>query len=198
MEQKIKITAEPSDAQNCKFTVERPVYPGGSVFFGNAQQAGGSPLAQKLFAIPSITDVLISENTIKISKSTPDNDWMPIAKQVGQLIREQLQSGIPAVSPSIKDNLPSPKEIRTRVQQLLDQNINPAVASHGGFVELLDVRANNVYIRMGGGCQGCGMANVTLKQGIERSIRETIPEVGEILDTTDHASGRNPYYAPSK
>ena len=65
---------------------------------------------------------------------------------------------------------------------------------HGGWVELIDVRKNAVYLKLGGGCQGCQSANMTLKMGIERVIRERIPEVGEILDTTDHAAGRNPYY----
>ncbi len=63
---------------------------------------------------------------------------------------------------------------------------------------MIDVKKNNVFIRLGGGCQGCGAADVTLKQGIERAIRDLAPAVGEILDTTDHASGRNPYYAPAK
>ena len=72
------------------------------------------------------------------------------------------------------------------------------MAAHGGWVELIDVQKNEVFIRMGGGCQGCGMADVTLKQGVEKSIRQAIPEVGAIMDTTDHASGRNPYYSPSK
>ncbi len=60
------------------------------------------------------------------------------------------------------------------------------------------MKKNNVYIRLGGGCQGCGAADVTLKQGIEKAIRDLAPAVGEILDTTDHASGRNPYYSPAK
>ena len=89
-------------------------------------------------------------------------------------------------------------ELRTKVQDLIDSMINPAVAGHGGFVELLDVKDNKVYIAMGGGCQGCGAADITLKQGIARLIKEEIPEVEEILDTTDHGSGVNPYYAPSK
>jgi Fe/S biogenesis protein NfuA len=72
--------------------------------------------------------------------------------------------------------------------------INPAIASHGGFVNLLDVTNNTVYLEFSGGCHGCGMANVTLKYGVERAIREQVPGVGEILDRTDHASGRNPYY----
>ena len=84
------------------------------------------------------------------------------------------------------------------IEQVLDEQINPGVASHGGWVELLDVQDNTVYLRMGGGCQGCGAADVTLKMGIERLIREQVPQVREILDTTDHAAGQNPFYAPSK
>jgi len=89
-------------------------------------------------------------------------------------------------------------EMKDKIQQLLDESINPAVAGHGGFVQLIDVKDNVVYIQMGGGCQGCGMADVTLKAGIERMIMEEVPEVTEVLDTTDHASGNNPYYTPGK
>ncbi|MFN7954299.1 MAG: iron-sulfur cluster assembly accessory protein [bacterium] len=84
--------------------------------------------------------------------------------------------------------------IAARVQELLDDKINPQVASHGGRVMLADVQDTRVFLRFGGGCHGCGMSDVTLKQGIEVMIREAIPEVTEILDTTDHGSGANPYY----
>ena len=89
-------------------------------------------------------------------------------------------------------------DLMTRVQDLIDNSINPAVAGHGGFVQLLDVRDNKVYIAMGGGCQGCGAADITLKSGIERLIREEIPEVDEVLDTTYHGAGSNPFYRPGK
>ena len=89
-------------------------------------------------------------------------------------------------------------ELKTRVQELIDSMINPAVAGHGGFVELIDVQDNRVYLQMGGGCQGCGAADITLKSGIERLIKEEIPEVTEVLDTTDHGSGQNPYYTRGK
>ncbi|OLB99107.1 MAG: hypothetical protein AUH30_06035 [Candidatus Rokubacteria bacterium 13_1_40CM_68_15] len=89
-------------------------------------------------------------------------------------------------------------DLKTRVQEIIDSMINPAVAGHGGFVELIDVQDNRVYLVMGGGCQGCGAADVTLKAGIERLIKEEIPEVAEVLDTTDHAAGNNPYYTPGK
>ena len=89
-------------------------------------------------------------------------------------------------------------ELKTKVQELIDTMINPAVAGHGGYVELIDVQDNRVYLQMGGGCQGCGAADVTLKSGIERLIKDELPEVTEVLDTTDHAAGNNPYYTPGK
>jgi Fe/S biogenesis protein NfuA len=84
------------------------------------------------------------------------------------------------------------------VQRVLDDEINPAVASHGGWVTLLEVKDDVAYIALGGGCQGCGMVDVTLKHGIEVRIREVVPAIREIIDTTDHAEGRNPYYQPAK
>jgi Fe/S biogenesis protein NfuA len=84
------------------------------------------------------------------------------------------------------------------VQRILDEEINPAVGMHGGFVTLLDVKDDVVYIQLGGGCQGCGMVDVTLKQGIEVRIKEALPEIREVVDQTDHAGGSNPYYQPAK
>jgi len=92
----------------------------------------------------------------------------------------------------------STEDLTAKVQELLDSTINPAVAGHGGFVQLIDVKDNRVYLQLGGGCQGCGAADITLKSGIERLIKEEIPEIEEVLDTTDHAAGENPYYTPSK
>jgi len=88
--------------------------------------------------------------------------------------------------------------VATAVQQVLDGEINPNVASHGGFVQLLDVKEGVAYVRLGGGCQGCGMANVTLKQGVEVAIRRAVPQIKSVLDTTDHAAGGNPFYQPAK
>ena len=81
-----------------------------------------------------------------------------------------------------------------RVQSVLDEKINPAVQGHGGRVSLIDLKEKTVYLQLEGGCQGCGMADVTLKQGIEVMIKESVPEIEEIYDVTDHANGRNPYY----
>ena len=83
------------------------------------------------------------------------------------------------------------------VQRVLDTHINPSVAIHGGRVMLLDVKENVAYVELAGGCQGCGMAEATLKQGIETLIRREVPEIEKVLDRTDHASGTNPYYVAS-
>jgi Fe/S biogenesis protein NfuA len=84
--------------------------------------------------------------------------------------------------------------VAAAVQRVIDDQINPGVASHGGHVTLLDVRDNVAYIALGGGCQGCGMADVTLRQGIEVMIKQAVPEIEQIIDTTEHAEGKNPYY----
>jgi len=198
VEKDIAIIGEPTNnPATCKFTVDRPVYPGGSAYFGNRSATTSSPLAAKLFEIPEVENILVAENQITVTKSGYD-PWPAVGKQVGAKIREHMRSGQAAVTEEFRQALPSESEIRKRVQRLLDSEINPAVGMHGGWVELIDVKSNSIYIRMGGGCQGCGAADVTLKQGIEKSIRDLVPQVGEILDTTDHAAGRNPYYQPSK
>jgi len=82
------------------------------------------------------------------------------------------------------------------VQRVLDDQINPQIAAHGGVVTLIEVRDETAYVTMGGGCQGCGMADYTLRQGVEQAIIEAVPSIQRVLDQTDHAAGTNPYYAP--
>ena len=88
---------------------------------------------------------------------------------------------------------------RTSVyRQVLDQFINPSIAAHGGSAELIAVEGDVAYVRLGGGCVGCGMAAVTLSQGITVAIKDAVPEIADVVDTTDHASGTNPYYEAAK
>jgi Fe-S cluster biogenesis protein NfuA len=84
------------------------------------------------------------------------------------------------------------------ILQVLDERINPSIASHGGHISLIDVKDDRVYVRLEGGCQGCGMADVTLKQGVEVEIKNVVPSIIAVLDVTDHAEGSNPYYSPGK
>jgi len=85
--------------------------------------------------------------------------------------------------------------IANKVQLVVDEKINPGVAGHGGWVVLLDVQGDTAFVEMGGGCKGCAISTMTLKQGIERIITEEVPEIKRVLDKTDHAGGENPYYA---
>jgi Fe/S biogenesis protein NfuA len=84
-----------------------------------------------------------------------------------------------------------------RVVLVLEEQVNPSIASHGGRADLVAVEDSSVYLRLSGGCQGCGMAKATLSQGIEVILREAIPELTNIVDVTDHADGTNPYYEPA-
>jgi Fe-S cluster biogenesis protein NfuA len=197
MADEIRITGEPSSSgDRCRFVVDRPVLPDASAYFEDRDAtAGRSPLASELLGIPGVVSALISDNVVTVNTAHPV-DWPALG--IGNVIRKHLRSGEPAVSAAYFEGLPSEGDLKWAIGDLLEREINPAVAQHGGWVELIDVRKNNVFLRLGGGCQGCGAADVTLKQGIERAIRSLAPAVGEILDTTDHAAGRNPYYSPSK
>jgi Fe-S cluster biogenesis protein NfuA len=84
------------------------------------------------------------------------------------------------------------------IRELLEEQVNPAVAAHGGHISLVDVQGDTAYIRLEGGCQGCGMADVTLKQGVATEIQRVAPGITNVLDVTDHAGGNNPYYQPGK
>ena len=100
-------------------------------------------------------------------------------------------------APGIKGSEPAPDApVNRRVEWLLDMEINPSLASHGGRVSLIEITDRmEVVLQFGGGCHGCGMADVTLKQGITKTLTEKIPEITAVLDATDHKTGKNPYYS---
>jgi Fe/S biogenesis protein NfuA len=89
-------------------------------------------------------------------------------------------------------------DLARRVMAVLDRDVNPSIASHGGHAELAGIEGTTAYLRLGGGCQGCGMATVTLSQGIEVAITQAVSEIDRVVDVTDHASGTNPYFEPAK
>ncbi len=155
--------------------------------------AEGSPLLEALFAIDGISEIMVSGNTLTIAKSIPDS-WQELGKKIGPVIREKITSGEKLIADDVDKKTPSEEKIRKTIETLFANEINPAISSHGGWVELVNVEGSKVYVRLGGGCQGCASANATLKQGIERAIRNVLPEVTEVLDATDHAAGENPYY----
>jgi Fe/S biogenesis protein NfuA len=123
-----------------------------------------------------------------------------VGKAVGQAIRAALAGGHQAVvtKPAASGSATADDTLYERVADLFESQVNPMVARHGGRVELIDVQDAVVMVRMGGGCQGCGMADVTLRQGIEAMLQQQVPEVKGIVDITDHTAGSNPYFAAAK
>lgn len=192
----IRIKAQPARmGDTCKFMADRPVFEGHSWHFPNAAAAEGAPLAEALFATGEVESLTVLDSTMTVTrKDRLGFEWEPFAKTVGAILREHLEKGRPAVAPRILEGMPSTDEIRTQLQQVLDVEINPAVAGHDGHVSLVDVKGNTAYVKMGGGCQGCSSASATLRYGIENTFREKVPFVGAILDETDHAAGTNPYF----
>ena len=204
MEAEVRITAEPIDNQRCKFVVNVPVLAGGVRRFSDADEAKGSPLAAAIFAIPGLgaTELIVSGNIVTVVKQSP-TPWQAAGKAVGAAIRSALAAGVPAVAPAARPATADPSVVNDdalyeQVAKVFDEQVNPMVARHGGSVELIDVQDAVVMLRMGGGCQGCGMADVTLRQGIEGMLAQLVPAVRGIVDITDHTSGANPYFQASK
>jgi len=100
--------------------------------------------------------------------------------------------GIPGLEEAVLEGT-----VEQRVRQVVDLYVNPAIAAHNGSCEVVNVEGDAVLVKLGGGCTGCGMAAVTLRQGIEGAIRSSVPEISRVVDVTDHAAGVNPYYAPA-
>src|SRR5438105_310398 len=166
----------------------------GTKTIGSKAEAQAFPLAEKLFEIEGVNRVELIGHLLVVTKSR-DGAWEEIREQVEAVLTAYFVSGLALTREQVEERMMlvgrSPRE---KIQYLIDHQINPGVATHAGFVELVDVKDETVYIRLGGGCQGCGAADFTLRQGIESIIRREVPEIRRILDITDHAAGTNPYY----
>jgi len=127
----------------------------------------------------------------------PQASWSGITSAVGSVIRTQMLSGMPAILETARDACSrgrSDTEVRAVVQELLDREVNHSIAAHGGRISIVDVRDGILRITMSGGCQGCAASALTLRQGFELMVRRVAPEIVDIVDTTDHASGTKPFY----
>jgi Fe-S cluster biogenesis protein NfuA len=194
----VSIRAETSlaDPDTCKFIVSRPLHPGGPFFFGNKERATGSPLAERLFALPGVANVLIVESVVTLCKE-PAASWSGLKAAIGTAIRTQLLTGIPAILEMhvhTGTQGRSDAELHAAVQELLDKEVNRSIANHGGKISIVDIRQGKLFITMSGGCQGCASSQVTLRQGFEVLLKRVAPEIEEIVDATDHAAGKQPFY----
>jgi Fe-S cluster biogenesis protein NfuA len=133
--------------------------------------------------------------TIWVRKAA-DADWATLKPAIAAAIRRVLdETDAPLGPDAVAGDGDPDADLRQAVEALLDRQVNPAVAAHGGHIAVDRVEGGAVHLRMSGGCQGCAASSATLRQGVERMLRAALPQIGEIVDVTDHAAGRNPYYA---
>ncbi len=186
-----------ADPGTCKFTVDAVVHTGRPRSF-TVDDADRSPLAARLFVLDHVHTVLITDRTVSITK-TPSGVWEQMVRPVAAAIRAHLASHQPAVHDNAALSGPpgrrSDDEIRTVIEELLERDVNPAIASHGGSISVVAVHNGNLSIAMSGGCQGCSSSSATLRNGFEAKARLVAPEIGDIIDTTDHSAGTSPFYS---
>ena len=190
--QEIRIRGEPTaDPQKCRFVLDSEVLSRASVSFTSESDTENAPLAKRLLDLPYIAGVNISGQVVTL---TGDNieSWPAVGKEIGGVIREQIKSGEPAVTEEVMSAGNS--VLFDQVNELIKNDVNPSIASHGGIITLHSVKDGKAYVTMGGGCQGCSASSVTLKQGVESYIVAKVDEINEIVDLTNHSEGVNPYY----
>ena len=192
----IRAISSVADPDTCKFTVSRTVHPGGPFFFHAKELAAGSPLAERLFALPGVAHVLVTENVVAVGKHSGAS-WSVLKSGIGAEIRALLVSGVPAILDAPRTVGASGRtdaEVRMVIQELLDRQVNRAIAAHGGKISIVDVTDGHLSVTMSGGCQGCAASQLTLRRGFEVQVRRVAPEIVDIVDTTDHTAGKKPFY----
>jgi len=196
----IRITGKPDPhSPICHFQVDYELLPNRSIQCDRPGLARGSLLLEKLFSINGVTQVLVERTRVTVLK-TEHRPWNDVAKEVALVIRESIASKKPLFSETIlkehtEDNDDDQTELLSEIQILLEQQINPSLLAHGGRVDLRGVDGTKVLIELSGGCQGCSLSVETVKNGIEEAILGAFPQMTEIVDLTNHAEGKNPFYS---
>ena len=188
---RIRVTQAPADASVAGFLLDAPLTAGETLRFARGE-ADLPPLPSALLALPGVQRIEVAATTIWV-RIGEDGDWTALKSAVAAAIRAVMTEtdaplGAGAATPADPD-----ARLMKAVEGILREQVNPSVAAHGGSIEAIDVRGGTLRLRMTGGCQGCAASAATLRQGVERILRAALPELGEIIDVTDHAAGEAPY-----
>jgi cystathionine gamma-synthase len=142
----------------------------------------------------------VADGIVTLEASGSPGAIVPAMERIEALVRVHVPeiTAVRLASPKEPEHDPDDTDTVARIQRVLHDDVNPAVAAHGGRVTLVDATAGRVRIRLEGGCQGCSLAEVTVRQGVERLLRAHVPEISVVVDVTDHAAGTAPYFAPGK
>lgn len=188
---RIKAQLDTSE-QRIVLMVDQPVLKGYSFWCTQRSEAEKySPLSNALFEQANPTSILIHEMNVTVTGTTVNADT---AQRLGQIIRSHLEAGKAVMGEAYLAAMPSAEQVREDLQEVIDNEINPGIAAHSGTITLVAVKGNTAYIKMGGGCQGCAASSITLRQGVETSFRKAVPQLGALLDETDHTAGNNPFF----
>lgn len=188
---RIRAQGSASDPEVMGFVLDMPIQEGASVRF---EAAGDAPLARALFALDGVVRVEVSGATIWIKKHA-ESDWAKLKPAIADAIRKLLDETDAPLGQDGREETTPDQALLEAVETLLNQQVNPAVAAHGGHISVDKVEGSAVYLRMSGGCQGCAASAATLREGVERMLRAALPQIEKIVDVTDHAAGDNPFYA---
>lgn len=177
----------------CRFTSSRTLYVGTKTVAGR-DEAEGLPLAERLISLTGVEKIQLIGHLLVVTKSD-EREWPELGREIGSVLTSYLISGEALTADDVHDQMMLiGRSTREKVQYLIDAQINPGVAEHGGSVQVVEVKDDSVYVRLHGGCQGCSAADFTLKQGIETIVKRAVPEIQQIIDLTNHEAGLNPYY----
>lgn len=188
------------DKVTCKFNIDKQIATS-DFAVESASAAGFSPVAKKLFGFPWVDKIRVGENYVELTKK----DWVEwdvIVEPLMGLLEEHFSS-----TAKLEEPLPVPKSAtastvsggsteETAIRAFLENQVNPSLAMHGGFVELKSFEDSAAFLSMGGGCQGCASSQATMFDGIENALKNEFPFVQKVVDVTDHAQGSNPFYVP--
>ncbi len=188
-QRRIRAQASARDAQVMGFVLDNEVQTGRTARFDGPADA---PLSKALFGVSGVIRAEVSGATIWVQKADAA-DWADLKPAIAAAIRTVLDFTETPLGQGAADSA-SDTALLQRVQELLEAQVNPAVAAHGGHISAEGVEDGIVYLRMSGGCQGCAASAATLRQGVERMLRAALPQVVDIVDVTDHESGTNPFY----